>query len=129
MSVKGSSEAPKRFFSLRQPFATPRISPAERLRHTTILSASARLYVRRTRASVSNTAISPRNKVEDPGQHQTDHNELGKNLDPVKPTLAVCVFSHHAKHHRRHRGEQAHHEKMSHDRLPAAISNASSIVK
>ena len=37
--MKGSREAPKRFFSLRQFFATPRISPDERLRHTTILLA------------------------------------------------------------------------------------------
>ena len=33
----------KRFFSFRQPLATPLINPAERLKQTTILSASARL--------------------------------------------------------------------------------------
>src|SRR5215212_4475061 len=141
ISVKGSSDAPKRFFSLRQPLATPRIKPAERLRHTTILSASARLYVRRTKASVSNIAMSkpgaraaqpsmsPRNKVEDPTKHQTDNNELRKNLESIKPALAGRVFRHCAKYHRSHRGKQRHHQEVSQDLLPAAISNASSIVK
>src|SRR5690349_22329675 len=141
MSVKGSSEAPKRFFSLRQPFATPRINPAERLKHTTILSASARLYVRRTSASVSNIAISikgeersrprasPRNEVEDPTECEADDDELGEDFQPVKPAFARRVFGHRAKHHRGQRRKQAHHEKMSHECLPAAMSKASSIVR
>src|SRR6185503_14865920 len=132
MSVNGSSAAPKRFLSFLQPFATPLIRPAERLKQTTILSASARLYVRRMSASVSNKAIvwwSPRDKVEEPAQRETDHDEFGEDFKTVEPALAVIVFSHRSKHHGSKRSKQAHHEEMSHDFLPAAISNASSIVR
>src|ERR671919_356611 len=101
MRVKGSSEAPKRFFSLRQFFATPRINPADRVRQTTILSASARLYVRRIRASVSisdilnsqNRSIErSRNEVEDPTEHQANDYKLSKHLHSIDPTLPVRVF-------------------------------------
>src|SRR5688572_10576286 len=115
MSVKGSSEAPKRFFSLRQFFATPRITPADRLRHTTILSASARLYVRRIRASVSNSDIlrsqnrsqaGSRNKIEDPTERQANDYKLSKHLHTVNPTLSIRVFGNGAKHDRSKGGKQ-----------------------
>src|SRR5687768_6532639 len=138
MSVKGSSEAPNRFFSLRQFLATPRMSPAERLRHTTILSASARLYVRSISASVSNSDIlrsqkpshvGSRNEVEDPTQRQANDYKLSKHLHPVNPTLPIRIFGNRPKHDRSKGAKQYHHEQMRHDFLPAATSKASSIVK
>src|ERR1041385_1652870 len=132
MSVNGSSAAPKRFLSFLQPFATPLINPAERLKQTTILSASARLYVRRIRASVSNRAIvwwSPRDKVEEPGQCETDNDERGEDLQTIEHALMVSIFRHRSEDHGSKRSKQTHHEEMSHSFLPAAISNASSIVR
>src|SRR5690606_22609080 len=88
--VNGSSVLPNRLFSRIAPFATPRIIPCSRVKKTTIRSASARLWLFRTRLSVSKSGICchrrrefnglPRDKVEHPRDEQAYPDELQKGL-------------------------------------------------
>src|SRR6266853_42428 len=140
MRVKGSRAAPKRLFMRRAPFATARTSPALRVRQTAMRSASARLYVRSTIASVLTNAMprpqvifrtlrstsTQRQKIKDPTKDKSNEQKLTKYLKSVDQPLTVGAFRHYTENNPSQACEHRHPKDVSHCFLPAAISKASS---
>src|SRR3712207_4176779 len=132
MSVKGSRLAPNLLLRRRAPRATPRTSPALSVSETTILSASASLCVCSTMASVSTSPIQspsddplPGNPVEQPREHEADHDELQEYLEGVAHASTVALAPDYPEDDRDERREQKHQKKMSQGFLPAPMSKAS----
>src|SRR5215211_4700543 len=105
MSVKGSRLAPNLLFRRRAPRATPRTSPAFSVMQSTILSASASLYVCSTTACVSTIPIFvqcpeeslPGHKVEEPGQYKAYADEFKKDFEAVANAPLFPLATHHSE--------------------------------
>src|SRR6266480_1429744 len=71
----------------------------------------------------------PRNKIEDPAEHQADDHKFSKYLSAVDQAFFARILGNCPKHSRSKDREYSHNEEMSQGFLPAAMSKASSIVR